>query len=396
MSASAILVRYRDLQAYVGWTGVDEERVRSIAALVEPRLAGLVEDFYAAIASNATTSRVITGGEAQIARLKGTLLAWLRELLAGPYDQAYVDRRWQVGRRHVEIGLPQVYTNAALSRLRAGLVRAIQELWDRDENELRETVRSVDKLLDLDLAIIEDAYQAEYVARQQCHERLATLGRIAGGVAHELRNPLNVLRTSAFYLLHARSPSAEKLTEHLQRIERQVELADGVISALTSFTRTPVPVVAPVEILPLLEDLLINTPGANRVQVGLHFPDAGLVAFGDADQLRIVFGNLIRNAIDAMPEGGRLRLAGCADSAGVEVEVTDTGVGIPPNTLGRIMEPLYTTKARGLGLGLSIACAIIERHGGTVRVASQPGAGTSFFVRLPLPELERSEPAAGV
>ncbi len=106
---------------------------------------------------------------------------------------------------------------------------------------MKETVRALNKLLDLDLAIIEDAYQAEYMARLQRSERLATLGQVAGGVAHELRNPLNVVKTSVYYLLNARNPTPEKQAEHLRRIERNVELADNVITALSNFAKVPVP-----------------------------------------------------------------------------------------------------------------------------------------------------------
>ena len=96
-------------------------------------------------------------------------------------------------------------------------------------------------LLDLDLALIEDAYQTEYQRRQQAAERLATIGQVAGGVAHELRNPLNVIKTSVYYLRNAKAPSPDKQQSHLERIDRQVSVADGVIMALNSFARLPLP-----------------------------------------------------------------------------------------------------------------------------------------------------------
>src|SRR5262249_59901126 len=116
-----------ELQQYVEWTDDDARRVRSVAALLEPHLPALIDDFYDEIERHPDARKVITGGPAQVARLKGTLRRWIADLLAGPYDKDYVARRWQVGWRHVEIGLDQVYTNVALSRLRRGLLLVLQE-----------------------------------------------------------------------------------------------------------------------------------------------------------------------------------------------------------------------------------------------------------------------------
>src|SRR5262245_14777985 len=246
MQSEKLFQRYRALQEYVGWTQQDAANVARIAPLARDHFRELVEDFYAAIRQNPATMKVITGGTAQIERLKGTLVNWLDELFSGKYDEAYVARRWKVGLRHVEIGLDQVYTNAALSRLRNGLLRLLLE------NDLSGNIKdaflariSLNKLLDLDLAIIEDAYQSEMQRRQQQVERLATIGQVAGGIAHELRNPLNVIKTSVYYLRNSTNVSQEKLTSHLERIDRQASVADNVIGALNSFARLPLPEMQP-------------------------------------------------------------------------------------------------------------------------------------------------------
>lgn len=103
---------------------------------------------------------------------------------------------------------------------------------------------------------------------------------------------------------------------------------------------------------------------------------------GDVEQVRIVYANLFRNAREAMPQGGRLTITARPAGDAVETTVADTGVGIPPEQLSRVMEPLYSTKARGLGLGLAIARAILEKNKGSLRVASEPGQGSTFSVRL--------------
>jgi PAS domain S-box-containing protein len=177
IDSDCLFQRYQELQRYVGWTREDAARVRSVAVLLESHLIPLIDDFYEEIERHPNARKVITGGNKQIERLKGTLRAWLRELLFGPYDRDYVARRWKVGWRHVEIGLDQVYTNVALSRLRRGLLRALQEKWQGDPADATPIRQSLNTLLDLDLAIIEDAYQTEHLARQQRTERLAAKER---------------------------------------------------------------------------------------------------------------------------------------------------------------------------------------------------------------------------
>jgi signal transduction histidine kinase len=382
MDAGKLFHRYQELQRYVGWTPEDAKRVQAVAGLLEPRLRALVDDFYAEIERHPDAMKVITGGQQQIARLKGTLVRWLQELLAGPYENEYVMRRWKVGWRHVEIGLDQVFTNVALSRLRKGLHAALRESWRGDAHELLETRTSLNLLVDLDLAIIEDAYQAEYVARQQRTERLAAIGQVAGGIAHELRNPLNVVKTSVYYLLNAKNPTPEKQSEHLKRIERHVTLADGVITALSSFAKMPVPNLQPSPVGQCVQEALETNPVPDNIQVTIDCSSSLPPVLGDIDQLRIVFANLIRNAREAMPQGGLLSIKGQLANDALEISVTDTGVGIPPDDIHRIMEPLYSTKARGLGLGLAIALAILDKNKGNMRLTSEIGKGSSFTVRL--------------
>lgn len=393
MNPEQINARYRELQSYVGWTEEDAQRVAALGPLLEPALPALVDDFYAEIDRHADTRKALTGGPQQIQRLKGTLLQWLRELLSGRYDQDYTVRRWRVGWRHVEIGLDQVYTNASMSRLRRGLMQALDARWTGELPELLAAHRSLDMLLDLDLALIEDAYQTEYALRLQRTERLATIGQVAAGVAHELRNPLNVVKTSVYYLLNARNPTPEKMAEHLQRIERQVGLADSVITALSNLARLPVPNLRPLEPARQLREAAELNPVPANIQVEIECPADLPLLLADPDQLRIVLGNLIRNAREAMPEGGRLTLRARGGEGEVLLEVSDTGVGIPPENLARIMEPLYSTKARGLGLGLAIARAIIEKNQGSMTAHSTPGAGSTFTVRLPA-TTPAGEPAA--
>jgi signal transduction histidine kinase len=382
MEPQQLFSRYQDLQKYVGWTTEDTGRITAAAALVVPHIPELIDDFYAEINRHPAAGKVITGGEAQVQRLKETLRAWLTRLFVGKYDSDYVLARWKVGLRHVEIGLDQVYTNVALSRIRNGLIEVLCHSWKGSQSELPLTIKAINRLLDLDLAIIEDAYQYEFLQRQKRIERLVVLGQMASGIAHELRNPLNVVRTSVFFLKNAKNASAEKREEHLDRIGRQVAVANDVITALSDFAKLPLPNAEPVHVKELLAEILARVDLPKSISSIISCDDKMPAIVGDRRQLAIVFGNLIRNAVDAMPLGGHLDLRTVPDGPCLRVEIQDTGVGISPEDIHRIFEPFFSTKARGLGLGLAITKAIVENHRGQLLVTSQPSQGTCFTVRL--------------
>src|SRR5262245_49566038 len=224
--------RYQELQRYVNWTDQDAVRVRSLAPLVRPRFAPLVDDFYAEIKQHPDALKVITGGDEQIARLKTTLTGWLEELFAGSYGQDYFERRWRVGDRHVAIGLLQVFTNAALSRLRRGLLAAVEQEWRGEIQELLLARESLNTLLDLDLTIIEDAYQTEFQRRQVMQaeerarqaERLAAIGETMTVLVHESRNALQRSQASLEMLATEVEdrPEALKLVARAQRAQSDV------------------------------------------------------------------------------------------------------------------------------------------------------------------------------
>jgi PAS domain S-box-containing protein len=169
---------YADLQRYVAWTDDDVRRIEAAANCIRPQIPALLDDFYAEIQRHRDAAAVITGGPEQVERLKSTLGRWIEELLSGPYDDAYVQRRARVGRRHVEIGLEQVYTHLALARLRMGMMEAVRQAWTGPPDERAATMLSLNKLIDLDLAVITAVYEAEHVAREQAAVRASLEGAL--------------------------------------------------------------------------------------------------------------------------------------------------------------------------------------------------------------------------
>lgn len=171
MSGQEFSKQYERMRSYVDWSDSDAERVAALWPIVAPAAPALIEDFYAEIQRQPEALRVITGGTAQIERLSQTLREWLAQLFSGIYDDEYVARRWRVGHRHVEIGLAQRFTSLALARLRVGMTNRICAGWKGSAAELAASMNSLNKLLDLDLALIQDAYEHEHVERERRIER---------------------------------------------------------------------------------------------------------------------------------------------------------------------------------------------------------------------------------
>jgi signal transduction histidine kinase len=230
-------------------------------------------------------------------------------------------------------------------------------------------------------------------------ERLAALGTLAGGIAHEFHNLIGGIRGCAAELL-ADEPAAER-RETLAVITRAADRATGIVQQLLRFARHAVVPGADVDLAAVVEDALrLCEPGARRQGVVIErqlLP--GCTVYADADALHQVFVNLLTNALQAMPGGGTLRATIAAEGEAVRVEIADSGVGIAAADLPHVFEPFFTTRSgehdpgqRGTGLGLSVSYGIVTAHGGTLTATSRPAAGATFTVRLPRRATPRSAP----
>jgi PAS domain S-box-containing protein len=219
-------------------------------------------------------------------------------------------------------------------------------------------------------------------------ERLAAIGETAAMVGHDLRNPLQGI-AGAVHLLRRESLTAEERDEMLQLIQKNVEYSDAIVRDLSEYS-------AEIQ-LKLVETTLKSITGG-AIQA-VKVPEKVIVqdlskdhpAFRvDLDKMRRVFINLIENAIDAMPQGGTLIISSKQSNGDVEIALSDTGSGMPENVIENLWEPLQTTKAKGLGLGLAICKRITDAHGGIISVKSKAGEGTTVTIRLPIkPEQRR-------
>lgn len=209
MSESDLYRRYCDLKAYVGWTSEDAARISRYASCVEQQMDVLIDDFYAEIEKHSETLQLITGGKAQIDRLRGSLRGWLRESMEGRNDPDYITRRWNIGLRHATIGLNPAYTIAATSRLRSGVLALVAENQHDSLEQYVQLVGSFNKLFDLELTIIQDAYQAEYLKQVRLveHERSEVKFRMLVEAAASVVIILRSDRSIAYL-----SPYSEELT----------------------------------------------------------------------------------------------------------------------------------------------------------------------------------------
>jgi two-component system sensor histidine kinase PilS (NtrC family) len=227
-------------------------------------------------------------------------------------------------------------------------------------------------------------------------EKFAAIGKMAAGIAHEIRNPLASISGSIEMLQRA-----ENLNQTDRRlmdiVMREIDRLNGLVTDFLRFARPRVGQLESVRLEPLLHEVvevfgyLGRESMSKRVDVDL-LVGQGLQVQADPQQLKQVFWNLLNNAADALSEGGLVQLearvvgASGAPDDGVEIRVVDHGPGIAPENIARIFDPFYTTKPRGTGLGLALVHRIIEEHGGHVRVESQLGLGATFIVWLPTPD----------
>ena len=190
-------------------------------------------------------------------------------------------------------------------------------------------------------------------------------------------------------MLAKQLPAGDTKTRIVEKIVRQTFRASEIVNSLLNFSRTKATTYSPLEINKIVSETLLllehqfKTAGiAVESRLGANLPPIS----GSSDKLQQVFFNLFLNAKDAMPSGGRLRVATLAEDSVVRVEVSDTGVGIPPQHLHRIYDPFFTTKGsgRGTGLGLAVSYGIIQEHSGKIQVESRPGWGTRFCLEFPV------------
>ena len=275
---------------------------------------------------------------------------------------------------------------------------------------LRRTVGALrDEMLERDRveAHLLDANQQLVDAQDQLVKttKLAAVGQMSGGVAHDLRNPLGSIKNAA-YLLNKKLASEgaidsnPKLGQYIGIINQQIDRSNRIITDLMTFARVGPPILTEIYVDKVLEESLETMVKNDNLTLSKQVHPDLCPVMGDSEQLQRVFLNLANNAQEAMPDGGQLTISAKGVNNHVEITFSDTGEGISEENIGNIFDPLFTTKTKGTGLGLAVCHEIISRHGGTIsaRRNEEPSAGTTFEVILPAADARRhteGEPTYG-
>jgi len=242
---------------------------------------------------------------------------------------------------------------------------------------------------DLIVSIIIDISERKKLEkeREEAHrramraEKLALLGQIAGSIAHDLRQPLSVISNAVYYL--KMKIKEEKLVKHLDIMEKEIYHAERIISNLLDHARLKKPELKEEDLGEILMESYARSKKPEGVKTFFELEKVPKVKV-DREQIRRVFSNIIANAFEAMPKGGELFLNLRKEGDKVIVEIKDTGVGIPDDMKEKIFDPLFTTKRKGTGFGLSVSRSIMENHEGAIRVESEEGKGAKFILEFPI------------
>ncbi len=230
-----------------------------------------------------------------------------------------------------------------------------------------------------------------HVTMQQLHdaqdslvrrEKLAMLGQLASGVGHELRNPLGVMTNALYYLKVVLASSPQNVLEYLDILQQQITLSEKIVGDLLDFARLRQPQREPASVAQVAHAQVARLGVTTGVRLDVHIPSDLPAVLVDQVQLGQIILNLLTNAVQAIDGAGNVTVRAEVAGDRVHLDVTDTGPGVPPENLEKIFEPLFTTKARGIGLGLAVSRSLARANGGEITLSSPPGKGATFRLTL--------------
>jgi signal transduction histidine kinase len=379
-----------ELLAYVGFSDGDITRLRALHPILAPHFAEIASVFYDAVWKNPGAAAVLTGPE-QVERLRLTLIDWMSTGLLGPYDDRFYEKRSRIGRVHVAIGLHHRYMFTAMNVVRTEYHDHIGRLYE--PADAFAITRSVNKLLDIELAIMVGHYQIDSEEKLVLRERriqadrLTAMQTLTAGLAHEVRNPLNAAKLQLELLERRirRETEDPRLVEPGELAQQEIERLTVLLNEFLAFARPPELHTHDSDVASIVRQVaeLERVPAERRgVELVLDACPDHLLALVDAAKVHQIVLNLVRNAIEAVSAGGHVGLELEGDRDRFRITVRDDGPGIPDAVLPRIYEPFFSTKETGTGLGMSIVHSLVALHGGSIELETS-ARGTRFCISLP-------------
>ncbi len=390
MSASV----FEEMKSYIGFSDDDAANIATLKPCVQPHISQIVDTFYVVIMRHADARQILERGENRLVRLHQTLREWLESLFVGVYDDGYHKQRSLIGRVHVRVGLPQHYMITAMEVIWQNLECCIRKA---DPADVHEKLRSLHKLLALELGIMLDTYKETYSASVRQNERsaveeqltraqhLAQIGQLAASLAHEIKNPLAGI-SGAIQIIREDMTPDHHHHAIIGEILAQIKRLDNAVKDLLIYARPVPPDLAPRRVNDIVKRIMAfihDDNGARNASIRFDAsPSDPLIIADDANIEQLVL-NLLLNATQASPDEGVVVVSTEARNDVVLLIVQDAGRGMSSEARLRAFEPFYTTKARGTGLGLPICKRIVDAHAGTIVIDSSSDNGTCVTVQLP-------------
>ncbi len=409
-----------EMKRYLGFGPEDVALLRQLGPRMEKYLPDLAERFYSQIPHHPNAFRVFTSGEAQIARLKHTLQHWARGLFTGTYDAAYAEDRFQIGYRHVRVGLEQKYVISAMGIVRTFLAECLLLEFPASDERLRYS-RSLSKVLDLDLNLMCESYmhatmqglRALNVQLERANQDLAEASRtkdeFLAHISHELRTPLNSILGFSKLILDGLCQTPEEERELLRDVFSSAQHLLSLVNDILDIGRIEagrmslhLEDVNPRDLFDSTIPLVAIQAVEKRLELRDETSNQALPLLrADEVRLRQVLLNLLSNAVKYTPSGSVVLRAHVEETARMlRIEVEDTGIGIPAELREAVFHKFIQLSAGdsrrtgGTGLGLAISRRLVEMMGGRIGIEDGPrGRGTRVWLTVPLAGVTEAQPA---
>jgi two-component system, NtrC family, sensor histidine kinase HydH len=386
---------FEEMKSRIGFGEQDVAHLGSLTPVITPLLTVVTDSFYRWLFEDLQARALFTGGQEQMDRQRQLFTQWIKELLSGPYDEAYYQKHLIIGHTHVRVGLPQRYMFTAFEIVWQELKRVILEKKVSDQEA---KLAALHKLFTLEIAIMLESYKESYSTQIRHEERLvveerltqsehmAKIGQLAASLAHEIKNPLAGI-SGAIQVIRDGMDKSDPRRDVIREILSQIDRLDNAVKDLLVYARPKPPELKPCNLAGVVQTVLnLNRTVPLLRSLHLTLDEQGDLPLVQADSAQIeqLVINLLFNAAQASEPGDHISIVLLPRQGYVRLIVTDEGHGMDQVTCERSFEPFFTTKAKGTGLGLPICKKIVEAHGGIMRMESKLDRGTTVIADFPI------------